>query len=119
MIKKYDTVYLSGPMTGLPLFNYPNFFALEGLIRKEYKCTVLNPARQPDGMTYEDLMKAAIMDIAAADTVVMLDGWEKSNGAKLENSIARRKRMRILFQNDVVSDIARRMNERIARRENV
>ena len=51
-----DIVYIAGPMTGKPLFNYVKFFGYAGLLKKEYGCTVLNPARQPNGLTYKQYL---------------------------------------------------------------
>lgn len=41
-------VYIAGPMTGLPEFNYPTFFAAEEYLRS-HGAKVMNPAVLPKG----------------------------------------------------------------------
>ena len=91
MFKKTDVVYIAGPMTGQPLFNYPKFYGYAELIQKEWGCKVLNPARQPNGLKYSEYLKRAMEDVNAASVVVLLDGWENSNGAMKEFDAAYRR----------------------------
>lgn len=111
MIKPADVVYISGPMSGKPLFNYPAFYGFAGLIEKEYQCKVLNPARQPNGLTYDQYIELALKDLAQADVVVFLDGWQNSNGAVIEINEARKQKKRILFQRDITLDLNEKMNQ--------
>lgn len=92
------TAYLSGPMTGIPQFNYPLFFAAEEYLRNEHKLAVFNPARwaefkfrvdwrNDDGRNFE--LRAAMMHystviIQDCDAIVMLHGWANSRGARAE-----------------------------------
>ena len=80
------TVYLAGPMTGLPDYNRAAFAVAEkrwcGYGR------VLNPARHELGFDHHEYMKLAFQDILASDAVVVLDGWEKSPGATIEVIVA-------------------------------
>lgn len=81
-------VYISGPMTGLPEFNYPAFFAAEERL-KERGHEVINPARPGDeAWGWLEFMRRALCDLSEADAIHMLDGWEKSRGATLERHIA-------------------------------
>jgi len=113
MIRKTDTVYISGPMTGLPFFNYFRFYAVAGLIAKEYGCEVLNPARHRDGMPYQFYMDCAVDDLKHATAIVLLDGWEKSRGANFElDTAAKNGIQRIISQTDLLLDIERRMRSR-------
>lgn len=83
-------LYVAGPMTGLPEFNYPAFFeAEEALIAAGYD--VLNPARTEgrDGCeSWLDFMRASLRDISHADAIATLPGWSDSKGACLEVQIA-------------------------------
>lgn len=80
-------VYISGPMTGLPQFNYPAFFDMA-----EHICAIgyepLNQAAQPEQPSWEAYMRHDIKLLMDADMVVMLPGWEQSKGAKIEKQIA-------------------------------
>lgn len=79
------TLYISGPMTGLPDFNRPAFDEAARQLRAAgYR--VLNPAetRLPWGAQWEDYMRVAIAQIAACDGIAILPGWDESRGAQVE-----------------------------------
>lgn len=82
-------VYIAGPMTGLPDFNYPAFHAAAATLTTAGHVP-LDPAR-PEGRegckTWADFMRAALRDLAEADGVAMLPEWEDSRGASLEHRI--------------------------------
>lgn len=84
-------LYIAGPMTGLPEFNYPAFYrAAEHLA--EVGIDSINPARSEgrDGCkTWLDFMRAGIRDVADCDGIALLPGWQHSRGASLEAHIAR------------------------------
>jgi uncharacterized protein DUF4406 len=83
------TLYIAGPMTGLPEFNYPAFFEAEArLITAGY--ATLNPARHgaDPAQTWADCMRVGIRDVTAADGVAVLPGWMNSTGARIEVRIA-------------------------------
>lgn len=85
------TLYIAGPMTGLPEYNYPAFFtAQRDLEANGY--AVLNPARRPSNpsWTWLRFMRAALHDVAECDGIATLPGWQSSRGASLEVEIARR-----------------------------
>lgn len=83
-------VYISGPMTGLADYNAPVFNAAEKRLTAAGH-VVLNPARHGTIVGYEwsDYMRLALIDLAAADGIHMLDSWQKSRGARLEYAIAK------------------------------
>lgn len=87
-----ETLYIAGPMTGLPEFNYPAFHAAESdLARKGY--TVVSPARNTIGRPgeadmWEQYMRISVAQIAAADGIAYLSGWERSRGAAFEIFLA-------------------------------
>lgn len=81
-------VYVAGPMTGLPEYNYPAFnAAAEHLTAAGHR--VLNPARHGlvDGWTWQDYMRAALIDVATAEGVALLPWWQTSKGARLERHV--------------------------------
>lgn len=83
------TVYIAGPMTGLPEFNYPAFIAAEQRVRRA-GWDVRNPADigvRP-GWEWDDYMKAALRMLLESNAIAMLPGWEHSRGARLEHQIA-------------------------------
>ena len=87
-------IYIAGPMTGLPEHNYPAFnAATEKLRSMGYE--VGNPAElpEPESPTWEGWLKQAIQLMLGCDEVVLLDGWHKSIGARLEQNLAAQLRM--------------------------
>lgn len=83
-------IYLSGPMTGLPDYNYPVFNAAADYLRAQGH-TVHNPAEAFDGdttHTWTTYMRHDIELILKADEVRVLPGWHTSLGATLEVALA-------------------------------
>jgi hypothetical protein len=82
-------VYIAGPMTGLPDYNYPAFHGAEASLRRAGH-DVLNPARRGvrDGWEWSDYIRPSLRDLTYADAICLLPGWETSRGASLEVHIA-------------------------------
>lgn len=83
------TLYVAGPMTGLPEFNYPAFrAAAEALADAGYD--VLNPVdvdttgTAAAERTWEWYMRRTLQMVLRADAIATLDGWRDSRGAKIE-----------------------------------
>lgn len=104
--------YLAGPMTNIPLFNFPAFHAAAKHLRSQGH-KVFNPAERdmerhggvdisagndkgdPSLATkvHGFSLRDALADDTAfickeADGIAMLPGWEKSNGARAEHALA-------------------------------
>lgn len=83
-------IYVAGPMTGLPQFNFPAFhqaaFALRALGHE-----VENPAENPAPPcgSWLAYMRMAIVQVSKVDALVMLPGWMASKGACVEFQLAR------------------------------
>lgn len=82
-------VYIAGPMSGLPGFNYYAFNRLADRLRKA-GVAVENPAENPvpPCNTWLGYMRLALAQIARCDTLVLLPGWETSRGASIERQLA-------------------------------
>ena len=103
-------IYLSGPMTGLPEYNYRAFHAAARQLRS-LGHTVVNPAElhphgwlrrllhrvlrvlrlvrgNPPAPTWVDYMRADVRALLECDVIATLPGWEQSRGARIEVSIA-------------------------------
>ena len=82
-------VYIAGPMTGLPDFNYPAFHAEAARLRAA-GFEVENPADNPHPPcgSWAGYMRMAIRQISHCDAVAFLPGWNSSRGARLERRIA-------------------------------
>lgn len=81
-------LYLAGPMSGLPDFNYPAFMAeSDRLHRLGYH--VENPATNPEQPDWKGYMRQALTQMLTCDGVALLPDWQKSRGANLEVRVAR------------------------------
>lgn len=84
-------IYLSGPMTGIPDWNFPAFNAEASRLRG-LGYDVVNPVDiNPDTATpYNECLRRDMLELMTCDTIAMLDGWMDSNGAHLEMHVAHR-----------------------------
>lgn len=101
------TIYIAGPMAGLPEFNYPAFYKAEKELMKG-GWRVVNPARfdavfnaYNEGI--EDRMLDAVCEAERAviphlDAIYLLKGWEESKGAILELKVALEHNLEILIE---------------------
>lgn len=83
-------LYLAGPMTGLADFNHPAFTATAAKLRAA-GFTVVSPADNglPKDAPWSQHMRADLPMLLACDGVALMEGWEHSKGAQLENHVAR------------------------------
>lgn len=111
-MKELFTVYLAGPMSGVPNFNFPAFNRAAAILRAEGH-SVFNPAERDierhggvdisagnhagDPAVAEKehgfSLREALADDTAficreADAIAMLPGWESSKGARAEHALA-------------------------------
>jgi hypothetical protein len=105
-------IYIAGPMTGIPQFNYPEFFRVANDLR-ELGHFVINPA-ESNGPTVEEAlrdveanprswdyyMRKDVMSVASADAICLLPGWKNSKGAQLEVTVAKALEMPLLILKD-------------------
>lgn len=89
-----QSIYLSGPITGLAELNLPTFRECEETLKAQgYKVCV--PHDLFDGLDtkdweHKDYMRVCIAAMMSYDKVVTITGWENSQGANMEVDIARR-----------------------------
>ena len=82
-------VYLAGPMRGHPDLNFPAFHAATlDLTDRGYD--VWSPAAQglADDSSFEACMAVDLPEVVRADAVVVLPGWQDSQGARIETTVA-------------------------------
>jgi Domain of unknown function (DUF5664)/Domain of unknown function (DUF4406) len=92
------SIYIAGPMTGYPEFNFPAFDAARDYLERDWN--VISPADMDrelgfdaavDEVTPEflrDAMRRDINAVMAVDAVYALAGWEQSKGASAEVALA-------------------------------
>lgn len=103
-------IYLAGPMSGIPQFNFPLFMAVTETLRAT-GWEVVSPAELDDaedkgaalsskdgdpnnrdamgGKTWGDFLARDVKLIADSgiEGIIFLPGWERSRGARLEASV--------------------------------
>lgn len=89
--------YVAGPMSGLPLSNYPAFHEAARRLRA-LGYHVENPAenRAPPSGLWQDYMRLALAQLVRCDGVAVLPGWEDSRGASLEVHITKALHMPVI-----------------------
>jgi hypothetical protein len=100
-------VYIAGPMSGLPEFNFPAFFAAQAELEAQ-GWTVFNPANKEQekeldaeafkvgdapkaiaaGFDFRECYLWDVTRVIESDAIYMLPGWEQSPGARGEHAVA-------------------------------
>ena len=94
LVTQKAQIYLSGPMSGLPELNYPEFANVTERLRSAGR-TVLSPHEVKPQANWEGYMREALALLLRCENIVMLPGFEKSEGAKIEFTLARQLKMRV------------------------
>lgn len=87
--------YISGPMTGIDQFNFPEFERVTQLLRSQGK-KVVSPHEVihddhgvPGSLHRKDYLRGDLLAMLnECNAIVVLKGWDKSWGAKLEIHVA-------------------------------
>lgn len=88
--------YISGPMYGIPGYNFPYFNHVAAKLRAA-GLDVVNPAEidQPT-LEWGDCIRRALRAMLQCDAIVLLHDWQQSRGALLELDVAHRVGMRVV-----------------------
>jgi len=82
-------LYISGPITGKPFGNRPAFDQAEQVLRRRgYEVCNPHALAHADTANWEQCMRLDVVHLLACDGILMLPGWERSRGARLELHIA-------------------------------
>lgn len=86
------SVYIAGPMTSIPKFNFPAFQAAAEDLRAmglgvRYTAKG-NPPTPAKALPWDHYLRDALRVMLDADAVVVLPGWRESKGARLEVHVA-------------------------------
>ena len=98
-------IYISGPMSGCPDWNYPVFNAAEEALHQRGFFDVVNPARlNPVTTPWETCLRADIKALCDCDVLALLEGWEGSKGAHLEVHIAHRLGIKVVALSKLLAE---------------
>jgi hypothetical protein len=102
------SIYIAGPMTGYPEFNFPAFFTAQYTLEKQ-GWKVWNPANKDEeagvvggagwekgddqalmksGWDFKEAFTWDLDKVVNSDGIYLLPGWEKSSGARAEHAAA-------------------------------
>lgn len=92
--------YIAGPMSNCPEYNYPAFEAMAKRLRgagwqivSPHELHPADPSKPHDWYMRRDLQA-----LVHCGRIVMLDGWERSKGARIEHFNAVELGMKIFYQ---------------------
>lgn len=115
--RKSDEWYLAGPMTGIPECNYPAFEKAAAELRViGYKIHAPNEAcGTKDDSLWLQYLRKDLGDLVLCKGIILLQGWEKSKGARLELSVALSLDMPVcLWQHGQVTPITKESQDDLA-----
>jgi hypothetical protein len=101
MVAVNPVVFVSGPMRGRELKNLPAFqnaeddlfgYGIEGLI--PHNLALDNPG-------FREAVRRDLNAVVESDGIYMLEGWQHSEGAKIEHSLAIMLGKPILYEGDL------------------
>lgn len=96
------TIYIAGPMTGLPEYNYPAFIeAAKMLTAAHPDAVIINPAENFDrqtGLPYPTYIRRSFEQVLASTELYVLAGWMSSKGARAELTMAKLLDLVIVFE---------------------
>lgn len=110
-------LYIAGKMRGIPYFNFPRFDAVAKRLRERghdpvspadldrehgFDPSTMPPTSDwdaiPNGFSLDGAVRRDLEAIIGCDGILMLNGWESSQGANAELCIARWLRKKVLYE---------------------
>jgi Domain of unknown function (DUF4406) len=95
-------VYVAGPMTGRPKWNYPAFEDMTTKLRdKGHKVIGPHELHKPDAsVAWDWYLRRDLSQLVKCSQMVMLPGWGSSRGANLEHHVGKTLGMTIHYPGD-------------------
>lgn len=95
---KNKTIYIAGPITGHHLKKRFKAFELVENKCNELGFNVVNPMKlkHDHDKSWESYMRECIEALIKCDAIYLMQGWEISQGARLEFTIASKLKMQII-----------------------
>jgi hypothetical protein len=116
-IKPKKRIYIAGPMRGYKKYNYPAFISAANLFRQHPKLRetweVVSPVEignsfgTPDTVAKSPAILTRLMEfelaaVKSCDAILLLSGWETSEGARAELRVALDNKLEIYTQDSGV-----------------
>jgi hypothetical protein len=96
VIDREATYYISGPMSGIEEYNYPYFKKVAHRLRylglEVYSPVEIDPVERTSGMSemdfWQECINRCLVMMENCDSIIMLQGWTRSRGARKELDLA-------------------------------
>lgn len=95
-------IYMSGPIKDNDDFKEDFAYAKSYLKKSFFGAEIINPADLPEGLAYGDYMRRDLRDLVDCHIIYMLEGWDRSAGARCEHLVAVSCEMPILYENKLI-----------------
>lgn len=96
-VDKNKVVYIIGSITGNPDYKQ-HFDRAERELRELGYEMIINPTVNPVNLPYERYSYLSVGAVQASDIICVLEGWEKSKGARAEFSLAEMMGKTIIYE---------------------
>lgn len=90
-------IYIAGKITGFPQYK-EKFQSAEHMLGDIWGMSPMNPARLPQGFSWDEYMHICFSMIDVCEYVFFLNNWKESQGAIKEYEYAVKKGKKILFE---------------------
>ncbi len=108
MTQDAEILYVAGPMTGYPEWNHPAFFAMAARLRAAGH-TVICPAElhEPShDVPWDWYLRHDLPELVKCSRLVLMPGWERSRGARLEHQVAEALGFKITYPHELEGFLA-------------
>ena len=92
-------VYISGPISSRPASENDGAFNEAALKLESMGFIPVSPWFGDEGLTWEGYMKRDIAMMMDCDMLLMLEGWDYSQGATIERNLGLQLRYPVLYEN--------------------
>lgn len=94
--------YVAGPMTGYAEWNYPAFINMATRLRKAgYRVISPHELHEPSAeVAWDWFLRRDLRELVKCSRIVMLSGWHRSKGARLEHHVAKSLGMEIVYPSE-------------------
>lgn len=107
-------VYISGPITGIDFGNRFAFSCARSALELcGYEVVDPSEVKLDDEATWTDYMRADLKLLLDCDYIYMLEGWEKSRGARIELALAKNLRIKEIDLDEESERVKQRAAEEI------
>jgi nucleoside 2-deoxyribosyltransferase len=99
-------VYIAGPISGIPERNMPAFEVAAASLRAAGYEVVSPLEVNPEPTDWNTAMRKDIPHLCRCDAIVLLPGWEKSRGTRIEFGLAVNLNLSVMTLADALAQYA-------------